>query len=125
MHLIFNNDTNIKIRKTTTGGTKNDQLVSYNTNRLDYLKIVCIYVDEQRVILFINGFKIFDGNVSNISFNALGVAVGRNFTLDANQRQSTNGLFLWSKKLTDIESIELTSDASFSEMASSQNYEIQ
>jgi len=60
-----------------------------------------------------------------VTYSGIGIGIGRNVTNDANQRQSTNGLFLWNKKLTDVEAIELTSSSSFTELATSQNYEIQ
>ncbi|QDP61077.1 MAG: hypothetical protein Unbinned5858contig1001_6 [Prokaryotic dsDNA virus sp.] len=125
LHLIFHSNTQLKIRKTNQSGAVSDQLVNYVTERLDYMKILINYIDEQSVELFVNGYKIFQGNVGNVSYSGIGIGIGRNVTNDANQRQSTNGVFLWNKKLTDVEGIQLTSSSSFSELATSQNYEIQ
>ena len=125
MHLIFHSNTQIKIRKTLSNGTISDRLISYETERLDYNKIAINFIDEENVELFVNGYKVFQGIVGDVTYAGIGIGIGRNVTNDANQRQSTNGLFLWNKKLTDVEAIELTSASSFTELATSQNYEIQ
>ena len=125
LHLIFHSNTQIKIRKTLSNGTISDRLISYETERLDYNKIAVNFIDEENVELFVNGYKVFQGIVGDVTYSGIGIGIGRNVTNDANQRQSTNGLFLWNKKLTDVEAIELTSSSSFTELATSQNYEIQ
>ena len=92
-----------KIRKTLVDGTITDELIRYYTEIGDFLQIAINFIDEQQVELFIDGYKIFSGNVGSVPYSGIGIGIGRNVTADANQRQSTNGVFLWNKKLTEIE----------------------
>ena len=124
LHLIFHRFDFIKIRKTLVDGTITDELIRYYTEIGDFLQIAINFIDEQQVELFIDGYKIFSGNVGSVPYSGIGIGIGRNVTADANQRQSTNGVFLWNKKLTEIEATELTSSASFKELATTLNYDI-
>lgn len=129
--LVFNSDTNIKIKRQhiSIGPTTNntEQVISYRTTKFDYLKILVVFENEQDASLFINGFKIASfSSLTNIESVAETIRIGSglNTAQDTGQRQSYNQIFLWLKAFTDTEAVSVTSYDNYDQMAESSNFKI-